>query len=514
MNKVVLLILDGWGIGPSWGGNAITIANTPNYDKILRTYSNTSILASGNSVGLPGHEVGNSEVGHMNIGAGNIVRQDITLINKAIQDGSFFSNNVLINSIKKARDANKAVHLVGIISDGGIHSHIVHLISLIKLCKDIGAHEVFIHAITDGRDTSPLKGIEYVNKIKNFCDALGVGKIATLIGRTYLDRKGEWQKTEKIYNLLTNLEGTLAESALSAISASYKKGITDEYIEPTVMRDVNGNIKDDDTVILYNFRSDRTRQLTLAFNASEFDKFKRKTTVRTDFISFIPYGTEKEIGENVKSAFGSVEIKNTLGKYFSDASLTQFHLAETEKYAHVTFFINGNVDEPYTGEERMLIPSPDVKTYDEKPEMSAEEVSDNLIKHIRRQNDNLIICNLANGDMVGHTGNFMAAVKAVETIDRLLKDIVKSCVDTMTPLIITADHGNIEQMVDPVTKLPHTEHTKNPVPFIVVSNQKYKFKNIPDKKLCNICSTAIELSGLNPPDFFEQEILDNLERNS
>jgi len=505
-NKVLLLILDGWGIGSTWGGNAISIANTPSYNKILRTYSNTKILASGVDVGLPGHEVGNSEVGHMNLGAGKVVRQDILLINESIQSGEFYQNEQLTRAIKESKRKGSTVHLMGIVSDGGIHSHIIHLFALLKLCKNLEHGDVQIHAFTDGRDTDDMKGMEFLNKLSFLISKLQVGEIATIVGRFFLDRKGYWPRTKTIYDALVNGIGKKEKNALSALSNAYKQGGTDEYITPIILNEKR--VKDGDTVIFFNFRSDRTRQLVSAFLDPNFNKFKRDQLRDLDFITFIPYGTEKELGVEAKSAFPSVIIPNTIGKYFEEIGMSQFHIAETEKFAHVTFFINGNRDEPYKGEERILIPSPNVKSYAEKPEMSAEEVKSTLIKQLKSENHNLYICNLANGDMVGHTGNFQAAVRAVETLDVVVKEIVDVCVNRQIPLVITADHGNVEQMVDPLTGGPHNEHTKNPVPLILVTTKKYQFKEA--GRLANVAHTCLQVAEIDKPDYFTDGMIESV----
>lgn len=505
--KVLLLILDGWGIGNIWGGNPIAIGKTPNYDKLLRTYSNTRLAASGTSVGLPGHEVGNSEVGHMNIGAGSVVRQDILLINESIENGDFYRNFELSESIKQSKEKQTTLHLMGIISDGGIHSHIVHLFALLKLCKMLGHYDVQLHCFTDGRDTPSMKGVEFLNKIKSLVSKLGTGNVSTIIGRSFLDRKGYWPKTKTTYDALVDGVGTVADDPMVAISASYKNGETDEFIKPIIIKS-GKRIKSGDTVIFYNFRSDRTRQLVSAFLDPNFDKFKRNKLENLEFITFIPYGIEKELGVQARSAFPAISISNTLGSHFEKFGKKQFHIAETEKFAHVTFFVNGNRDEPYNGEERVLIPSPDVSSYALKPEMSITEVSDNLVKRMKSDDFSLYICNFANGDMVGHTGDFHAAIKAVETIDQTLKSVVDTAVNQMMPAIITADHGNVELMIDPQTGSPHNEHTKNPVPMIIVSPNKYKLKG--SGKISNIASTCLQLLDIEKPEYFCDGLIDSV----
>jgi len=503
MNNIALVILDGWGVAKSWGGNAITIAQTPNFDRLLRTYPNTQIFASGTSVGLPGHEMGNSEVGHMNLGAGKVIKQDISEINEAISNGTFYQNKVLREAILNSKKSGASLHLIGIISDGGIHSHIVHLFALVKLCHDLNHERVFIHAFTDGRDTDPMMGLEFINKLNSLLDKFKNCKIATVLGRSYLDRKGDWSKTKIAYEALVNGIGRKSKSALSGVSAAYKRGETDEFITPTIIEGVDGRIKDQDTIISYNFRSDRTRQLISALFEQNFKQFERRAITPASLVTFIPYGIEMELKINATSAFPTITVGNTLSSFFEKKKMRQFHIAETEKYPHVTYFFNGNRENPHLGEDRMIIPSPNVSSYAERPEMSAEEVKENLVSAIKRKYYNFIVCNFANPDMVGHTGDFNAAVKAVEFIDEKIKEIVNICLKEKFPLVLTADHGNIEQMVDPATGNPYTEHTNNPVPVIVVDEKK---KPLSDScKLANIAQTCLELADLSY-DKFEKPI--------
>lgn len=506
-NRFVLLILDGWGIGDNWGGNAILVAKTPNYNKVLREYPSTSIAASGKDVGLPGREVGNSEVGHMNLGAGNIVEQDISLINKAISSGDFFKNKTISETIYNSHKAGKYLHLMGIVSDGGIHSHINHLLALLKMARDIGHKKVLIHAFTDGRDTPPLKGLEFINKLEYACEKLGAGKVATIMGRIYLDRKGNWKRTKVAYDAIVDGAGIKESSARSAVSNAYKQGQTDEYIVPRVIKGNFRSINEGDAIIFFNFRSDRTRQLTQAFLDPKFKEFSRRYVSDLDFVTFIPYGVELELKTAAKPAFGSLVIKNTLSSLIEENNLKQIHIAETEKFAHVTYFFNGNRNEPFKNESRVLVPSPDVKTYAEVPEMSSQKVKETLITAIKRKEHHFMLCNFANGDMVGHTGNFKAAVTAVEVIDSHLKDIARACLDSETKLIITADHGNIEQMVNPETGQPDPEHTRNKVPLILVSANNNLSLNS-SGKLGNVASTALGFSGFDTPGYF----LPNLSR--
>lgn len=501
-SRFVLLILDGWGIGESWGGNAILVANTTNYNRLIREYPNTAIMASGESVGLPGHEVGNSEVGHMNLGAGNIVEQDISLINKRIADGSFYTNKTLRDTISKSKEDRSALHLLGIISDGGIHSHINHLFALLKIARDVGHKNVHIHAFTDGRDTPTQKGLEFVNKIQYACEKLQVGNISTICGRVFLDRKGNWARTKVAYDSIVDGVGIIEKDPRSAISNAYKSGQTDEYIIPRTIKGNFRKMKDNDAVIFFNFRSDRTRQLTQAFLDSKFTQFKRRFLHQLDFVTFIPYGVEMEIKSSAKPAFPSIVINNTLTSLVSQNGHKQIHIAETEKFAHVTYFFNGNKNDNYKGEDRVLIPSPDVDSYATVPEMSIKKVTDSLITSIGRKEHQFMLCNIANGDMVGHTGDFRAALAAVESIDMHLKDIVKSCIDNDTKLIITADHGNIEQMVDPETGQPDVEHTKNPVPLILVSSSSSQTL-AGDGILANVASTLLKFSENEIPEYFK-----------
>lgn len=505
-NKILLLILDGWGVGKTWGGNPIVIGDTKNYDKLLRNYPSTVIHASGTDVGLPGHEVGNSEVGHMNLGAGKIVRQDILLINEAIDSGEFYKNEELNRAIQNSKEKGTTLHLMGIVSDGGIHSHIVHLFALLKLCKMIGHEDVQIHAFTDGRDSDSMQGMEFLNKLNAVIGKLKTGKIATIIGRIFLDRKGDWQKTKIAYDALVRGVGRSEDNPLTALSVSYKSGETDEYISPVIISG-SKRIRGDDTVVFFNFRSDRTRQLTTAFLDPKFDKFKHEDLSGLDFITFIPYGIEKELDIKAKSAFPAMSIPQTIGKYFEELNTGQYHIAETEKFAHVTFFINGNRNEPYNKEERLLVPSPNVASYAQKPEMSIFEVKDNLIKQLKSGDFGFYICNIANGDMVGHTGDFGAAVKAVEAIDGVLKEVVDICIDKQIQLLVTADHGNIEQMVDPLTGNPHNEHTSNPVPVILVSGKKYTLRPPIEGRLENIASTCLQLAEIEKPEYFSDGLI-------
>jgi len=505
-SRFVLLILDGWGIGKNWGGNAILVANTKNYNRLIREYPNTTIAASGTDVGLPGHEVGNSEVGHMNLGAGRIVEQDVSLINKKIANGLFYKNKILKDTILRSKENNTTLHLIGIISDGGIHSHINHLFALLKIAKGIGHKKVMIHAFTDGRDTSTLKGLEFINKIQYACDQMETGKIATICGRIFLDRKGNWGRTKIAYEAIVDGIGIKQKDPKSAVSNAYRNGQTDEYIIPQIIKNNYQKMRDNDAVIFFNFRSDRTRQLTQVFLDEKFNEFKRRILNNLDFVTFIPYGVEMEIKSPAKTAFGSNIINNTLTSFVANQNKKQIHIAETEKFAHVTYFFNGNKNDYFKGEERVLVPSPDVGSYANVPEMSLQKVTESLVRSIKRKEHHFMLCNFANGDMVGHTGDFKAALLAVEAIDNHLNDVVRACLDNETKLIITADHGNIEQMVDPETGQPDPEHTNNPVPLILVTDSNNKAL-IEGGRLANVAATLLQFSQNEIPDYFERGLI-------
>jgi len=505
MKKLALIILDGWGVAASWGGNAVSTARPANFYKLLRTYPNTTVEASGTFVGLPGDEVGNSEVGHMNLGSGNIIEQAVSVINKSIEDGDFFKNKVLIEAIQGSKQKGTNLHLLGILSDASIHANINHLLALIKLSCELKHQKVFLHLFTDGRDNAPYHGLDLINEVEKACNKNGCGKIATIMGRVMLDRKGNWLRTLAAYNALLFGTGRKSTNALSAMSQAYREGETDEYLSPIIINNT-ARFQDDDTLIFFNFRSDRTRQMTQALMSNNFNRFKRNKTVKLNLITFIPYGIEKELNIPSKSVFAPKPIDNTIGGFYAINNLKQFHIAETEKFAHVTFFINGNRQSPYKLEDRLLIPSPSVASYAQKPQMSAEGVKNTLVSHIKNSDYHFYICNFANGDMVGHTGDFRAALAAVSTIDALLKELAQVCLDTQTTLVITADHGNVEQMVNPVYGGIDTEHTNNPVPFIIVDQDKsIRIKN--GGRLSNVASTCLKLSGFESPKYFDESLI-------
>ena len=496
---VVLMVLDGYGLSDHKEGNAIAMANTPVMDKLMAECPFVKGAASGLAVGLPDGQMGNSEVGHMNIGAGRIIYQDLTRITKAIADGDFFKNKVLLSAIENCKKNDSDLHLWGLLSDGGVHSHIEHLYGLLELCKKENFDRVYVHAFLDGRDTPPASGKDYIEQLLAKMKEIGVGKIASLSGRYYaMDRDNNWDRVKKAYDSLVLGEGVKAASAVKAMEDSYAEGVTDEFVIPTVITDEAGNplsvVKENDSVIFFNFRPDRAREMTRAFCDDKFTGFDRKFIPLT-FVCFKDYD---ETIPNKLIAFENGSIKNTFGEYIASKGLKQLRLAETEKYAHVTFFFNGGVEEPNKDEDRVLVKSPAVATYDLQPEMSAPEVSEKLNAAIRSGKYDVIIINFANPDMVGHTGVIPAAVKAVETVDQCVGTAVEAIKEVDGVLFICADHGNAEQMIDYKTKAPHTAHTTNPVPFILV-NYDDSVKLREGGCLADIAPTLLEIMGLPQP---------------
>ena len=497
---VVLMVLDGYGLNEKTEGNAIAMANTPVMDKLMAEYPFVKGNASGLAVGLPDGQMGNSEVGHMNIGAGRIIYQDLTRITKDIEDGTFFENKVLLQAIENCKKNNSDLHLWGLLSDGGVHSHNSHLYGLLEMAKKNGLENVYVHAFLDGRDTPPASGKDYVQQLEDKMKEIGVGKIASLSGRYYaMDRDNNWDRVKLAYDSLVTGEGVKATDAVKAVEDSYANDKTDEFVLPTVITDENGQplslVKDGDSVIFFNFRPDRAREITRAFCDDKFTGFER------DFLK-LTYVCFKDYDETIPNklvAFEKEEIKNTFGEFLAAHGKKQLRLAETEKYAHVTFFFNGGVEDPNVDEFRLLVNSPkDVATYDLKPEMSAPEVGMDLVKAIKSDKYDVIVINFANPDMVGHTGVIPAAVKAVERVDSLVGDAVQAVKDVDGVLFICADHGNAEKMIDYETGAPHTAHTTNPVPFILV-NADPSWKLREGGCLADIAPTLIEVMGMEQP---------------
>ena len=502
----MLMILDGFGDNPNKDGNAIKLANTPNIDKLIKKYPNTDIYTSGKYVGLPDGQMGNSEVGHTNIGAGRIVYQELTRITKSIEDGDFFSNQELIAAIENCKKNNSKLHILGLVSDGGVHSHIRHLYGLLELAKRRDFEDVYVHCFLDGRDTPPASAEGYIIKLQEKMQEKGIGKIASISGRFYsMDRDKRWQRVQKCYDALVKGEGLKANSAVKAIEDSYQKEVFDEFVEPTVI--CNGEepiakIEENDSVIFFNFRPDRAREITRAIVDKEFNEFETKK-MNVYFVCFTNYD---ETMPNVHIAFKKETLHNTFGEVVSKAGLTQLRIAETEKYAHVTFFFNGGEEKQYPGEDRILVPSPKVETYDQKPEMSAYEVTDKVVEALENDKYDAVILNFANTDMVGHTGSLEAAIKAVEAVDECVGRIVKVIEEKKGNLLITADHGNAEQMIDYKTGEPHTAHTTNPVPIILITdNPNYKLKE--NGKLADLAPTMLDLMGLEKPQEMTGESL-------
>ena len=497
---VVLMVLDGYGLNDRTEGNAIAMANTPVMDKLMAECPFVKGAASGLAVGLPDGQMGNSEVGHMNIGAGRIIYQDLTRITKAIEDGEFFENKALLQAMENCKKNDSDLHLWGLLSDGGVHSHITHLYGLLEMAKKQELSKVYVHAFLDGRDTPPASGKDYVAQLQAKMDEIGVGKIASLSGRYYaMDRDNNWDRVQKAYDSLTKGEGVKATDAVKAMEESYANDVTDEFVLPTVITAEDGTplsvVKDGDSVIFFNLRPDRAREMTRAFCDDKFTGFDRDF-LKTTFVCFKDYD---ETIPNKIIAFEKEAIANTLGEYLAKCGKKQLRLAETEKYAHVTFFFNGGVEEPNVDEFRLLVNSPkDVATYDLKPEMSAPEVGMDLVEAIKSDKYDAIIINFANPDMVGHTGVIPAAVKAVEKVDELVGKAVDAVKEVDGALFICADHGNAEKMIDYETGEPHTAHTTNPVPFILVNaDPSYKLRE--GGCLADIAPTLLELMGLEQP---------------
>ncbi len=490
--KTVLLIMDGFGVNPSKKYNAVCEANTPRLDEYFGKYPHTTLQASGAAVGLPDGQMGNSEVGHLTIGCGTIIKQDLVRIDDAIEDGSFKKNTVLRNTIFLAKENNRPVHLVGLVSDGGVHSHIRHLCALLKLCKKMGATPV-VHAITDGRDTSPKSAAKFIQQLVEALDKYG-GSIATITGRFYaMDRDQRWKRTKIAWDAMVNGTGDKIDDPVNAIKDAYSKGVTDEFIRPMIMPDAT-LIKPDDSLIFFNFRNDRPRQLAAALGSEEFDDFDRGNYSPVVVTCLTEY--DKKLLAPV--AFPPQRPSTNLAHAVSLSGFKQLHCSETEKYAHVTFFLNGGRETPYAGEDRIMVDSPKVHTYDECPEMSAHKVADEIIAAVNKQEHSFIVVNFANGDMVGHTAIPDAIIKAVEVLDHEVGRVLDAAIENHYSVIVTADHGNCDEYVDPLTGEPNTQHTVYPVPCLIIDKSFWRLRT--GGGLSNLAPTVLHLMGLPKPD--------------
>jgi 2,3-bisphosphoglycerate-independent phosphoglycerate mutase len=497
---LLLMILDGWGDRKEYNDNAITLAHPQNFSNLEMNYPHTLLKCSGKDVGLPDGLMGNSEVGHLNIGSGRVVYQEISRLFNAIEDHSFFNNPEFLKAIEYARAHHGSVHLMGLLSDGGVHSHIEHIYALLELCAQNHIDSVFVHAFLDGRDVGPKTALKFVEALQQKMRAIGCGQIATLGGRYYgMDRDKHWDRIEKAYNALVLGEGKKAANPQAALENSYENRVTDEFVEPVVLVDQDsqpvGLIKDGDAVLFFNFRADRARQITRAFVDKDFDGFNRKGKPEVYYVCMTQY----DVNINAPAAFMPQNLNNTLGEVLSEQGFKQLRIAETEKYAHVTFFFNGGVEAANPGEDRALIPSPSVATYNLTPEMSARQVTDKLLQELDRDYYDVVILNYANADMVGHTGVLEAAVKAVKTVDECLQKVVDRVLSKDGIVLITADHGNCEMMVSPETGSPFTAHTTSRVPFILVSDQHRNAVLRDNGSLQDIAPTLLSLLNIPIP---------------
>ena len=501
----MLMIIDGYGINNNEKGNAVIAAETPNLDKLNKTCPTTEIYTSGLKVGLPEGQMGNSEVGHTNIGAGRIVYQQLTKITKSIEDGDFFSIPEFVSAIENCKKNNSKLHIMGLVSDGGVHSHIRHLYGLLEMAKRKDFEDVYVHCFLDGRDTPPASAEEYIMQLESKMKQKGIGKIASVSGRFYaMDRDKRWERIQKVYDAIVNGVGERASTAAGAIEDSYQKEIFDEFVVPTIIASNDKNVATigpKDSVIFFNFRPDRARELTRVLVDPEFNEFETRKDLDLYFVCMTEYDATLP---NVNVAFKPERLNNTFGEYISSKGLTQLRIAETEKYAHVTFFFNGGEEKQYPGEDRILVPSPKVLTYDLQPEMSEPEVTEKVVEAINSGKYDAIILNYANSDMVGHTGSLEAAAKALEAVDDGVGKVVEAIKKNGGVLLVTADHGNSEQMIDYVTGEPHTAHTTNPVPLILYGMENTKLK---PGKLADLAPTMLDIMGLEKPEEMTGESL-------
>jgi len=494
--KAILLICDGWGIGDHQKDDVIFCTPTPYWDNLLKTYPNSQLQASGENVGLPDGQMGNSEVGHLNIGAGRVVYQDLVKINRACRDNSILKNPEIIRAYSYAKDNNKQIHFMGLVSDGGVHSSLEHLMKLNDIAKEYGINKAYVHCFMDGRDTDPKSGVGFIKQLENHLKTTG-GKIASIIGRYYaMDRDKRWNRIKEAYDMLVNGKGKESENMIKAVEESYADGVTDEFIKPIVHTE-NGKpvakIEKGDVIIFFNFRNDRAKELTVVLTQQDMQEEGMHVISDLQYFCMTPYD------ENFKGLhilFDKENVNNTLGEYLSSKGKSQLHIAETEKYAHVTFFFNGGREAPYEGEDRILVPSPKVATYDLKPEMSAFEVKDKLVEAINTKKYDFIVCNYANGDMVGHTGVYAAIEKAVITIDACLKDTVEAAKANDYEVIIIADHGNADHAMNE-DGTPNTAHSLNPVPFVYVT--KSKNAKVENGILADVAPSILHIMGLAQP---------------
>ena len=494
----MLIILDGWGLGPDYPGNAVKLANTPNFDRLIKEYPNSSLDASGLAVGLPPGQMGNSEVGHLNIGAGRVIYQELPRISREIEIGDFYNNKEFLAAIENAKSNKSKVHLVGLLSDGGVHSHNTHLYGLLEMMKRNNFEDVYVHAILDGRDVAPQIGKEQMKELLDKIDEIGVGQVATVSGRFYaMDRDKRWERTQLAYDAMTLGKGVQSKNPILAIEKSYNEGVTDEFMIPNVIlnKDLQPvTVETGDSIIFFNFRPDRARQLTRAFVDTNFEGFQREKIVSTFYVTMTEYDSTIA---HVNVAYRSTPPINTLSSFLSVKGMHQLKVAETEKYAHVTFFFNGGIEEPYLNEDRVLVPSPKVPTYDLEPEMSAYGVKEEVLKRLKMDKYELIVVNFANPDMVGHTAVIPAVIKAVETADICLGEIIEVLKEKHGKALITADHGNAEKLIDEETGGPFTAHTTNKVPLILFGEGNVTLE---EGKLADIAPTLLDMMGLEAPE--------------